>query len=281
MPTLTAEPSTVAPTAVVSAEDKFTFDLQGFILLKGVLSPAECENYIRLVEELENNPPDDAARRDRNNSTGRPCQPTLQNESGYKRLNGLLRMHSAFDAMIAHPGVYPYLEAYMDGPQLVNTWSISKSKGDGGGPWHRGVHPFHYSCRNGKIRTSMLNVIWFLTDNGPDDGCLIAVPGGHKSNLDLDWNKYKGMAMPGAQRIVGKAGDVFMFSETVLHTGAPKTTGGRRTNLYYNYGSRDYNVMTFSPEHNYHFCMPSSVRARFNEKQSQFTDWMQYAQATE
>jgi hypothetical protein len=274
-----AEPA--VRTAVVTAEERFIFDLQGCILLKNVLSADECQKYLDVVDRLEGLPHDDISRRDRYNRTGRPSQPTLQLQNSFKRLNGLLRLDPSFDALIAHPGVYPYLEAFIEGPQLINTWSITKTKGEEGGGWHRGVEPSQYSCRNGKIRTTMLNVIWFLTDNGPEDGCLIALPSGHKSHLDLEWGKYKGAAMPGSQRIVGKAGDVFMFSEAVLHTGVPKTTPGRRTNLYYNYGSRNFNVMTYSPEHNFHFCMPQSIRDRFNEKQRAFTQWMEYAQATE
>jgi hypothetical protein len=268
--------------AVVTAEERFLFDLQGFLLLPGVLSESDCEHFRARVKHYEDSAPDDAALRERNNRTGKPCQPTLELQSSLKRLNGLLRLDSAFDALIAHPKVAPYLEAFIDGPQLVNTWSISKFKGEEGrGGWHRGVQPFHYSCRNGRIRTIMLNVIWFLTDNGPEDGCLVALPGGHKSNLDLEWGKYRSTNLPGARRIIGKAGDVFMFSETVLHTGVPKTTGGCRTNLYFNYTARDYNVMTYTPEHNYHFCMPPGIRARFDEKQRQFTQWMEYANSTE
>ncbi len=268
-------------TAVVSNEDRFLFDLQGFILLRGVLSPEECRNYLGVIEELENLPHDDKARREKLNPTGRPSQPTLENNTHSKRLNGLLRLNSAFDALIAHPGVAPYLEAFMGQPQLVNTWSISKFKGQDSGGWHRGVSPIQYSCRDGNIRSAMLNTVWFLTDNGPEDGCVVALPGGHKSNRDLDWGKYKGLAMPGARPITGQPGDVFLFSETVLHNGLPKTTPGRRTNLYYNYTTRDFNVMTFSPEHNFHFCMPPSVRARFTPKQLEYTEWMQYMQATE
>jgi hypothetical protein len=124
----------------------------------------------------------------------------------------------------------------------------------------------------------MLNTVWFLTDNGPDDGCVVALPGGHKSNMDLDWRKYRGLAMPGAHAVTGQAGDVFLFSETVLHNGLTKTTPGRRTNLYYNYFSRGWDS---SMEHSYHFCMPPSVRERFNGKQKAYTEWMEHMLSVE
>ena len=276
-------PAPAVKTAVVTPEDKFLFDLQGFILLRGVLSAEECREYLALVEELEAQPHDDRARRDKLNRTGRPSQATLELSANFKRLNGLLRLNSAFDALIAHPGVAPYLDCFMGGEaQLVNTWSISKDTGhDSGAGWHRGVAPTEYTCRNGNIRSSMLNTVWFLTENGPDDGCMVALPGGHKSNFDLNFGAYHGLAMPGSRAITGQPGDVFLFSEAVLHTGLTKTTPGRRTNLYYNYTTRDFNVMTYTPEHNFHFCMPESIRARFTPKQRDYTYWMEFMQAAE
>lgn len=268
----------------VTPEERFLFDLQGFILLKGVLDADECRRYLTLIEKLESRTYDDKAKRDRMNYTGRPSQPTLDRRPTSARLNGLLRLDPAFHALIAHPRVTPYLEAFMqatpgaESPQLGNTWSISKFKGDEPMGWHRGVSPFHYSYRNGKIFTTMLNTVWFLTDNGPDDGCVVALPGGHKSNVDLDWGRYRGLAMPGARAITGQAGDVFMFSETVLHNGLTKSTPGRRTNLYYNYFSRGFDL---SPEHSYHFYMPPSVRARFDSTQRKYTEWMEQLQSVE
>lgn len=284
MSTAVQEVPTQATQVSVTAEEKFLFDLQGFILLKGVLSPEECRRYRGIIDANEAKTFDDEKQRERLNRTGRPCQPTLARNPTNVRLNGLLRMDPAFHALIAHPRVAPYLESFMqgpdrcDGPQLGNTWSISKFKGDEPMGWHRGVAPFHYSYRNGRIFTSMLNTVWFLTDNGPDDGCLVALPGGHKSNLDLEWHRYHGLAMPGSRAITGEAGDVLLFSETLLHNGLNKTTPGKRTNLYYNYFSRGMEV---TMEHAYHFIMPQSVRERFSSKQRAYTEWMEYSAAVE
>jgi ectoine hydroxylase-related dioxygenase (phytanoyl-CoA dioxygenase family) len=271
-------------TPAITLEDRFLFDLQGFILLKGVLSPQECQKLLSVVEDHETRTFDDQEKRESVNRSGRPSQPTLQKHPTFIRLNGLLRMDSAFDPLIAHPRVAPYLEAFMegtedsDGPQLGNTWSISKFKGNEPMGWHRGATPYHYNYRNGKIFNAMVNTVWFLTDNGPDDGCMVALPGGHKSNIDLDWSKHSGLRMPGAQPVTGQAGDVFIFSETVLHNGLAKTTPGRRTNLYFNYFSRGWNS---SLEHIYHFSMPPSIRARFTAKQRRYTEWMDYSIAAE
>lgn len=85
-----------------------------------------------------------------------------------------------FDTLIAHPRILPYLDAFVDDPQLVNTWSLSKRKGAGveKGGWHGGLEPRHYAVDvGGQVRTQMLNVIWSLTDNGPGDGEMTVMPG--------------------------------------------------------------------------------------------------------
>jgi hypothetical protein len=264
----------------VSVEEKFLFDLQGYLLLRGVLSTAECNAFRDVLGKLQSREyPDDWIRN---------LAPELQQKSlptcdrrtpGQVRFNGLPRLDPAFDSVIAHHRILPYLQAFMDHPQLINSWSIEKEKGSDTGVWHRGVPPTEYSCRNGVIRTRMLNVVFFLTDNGPEDGCVVAVPGSHKNNLDLPLSNYKNLEMPGSVAVTGKAGDVFLFSEAVIHNGLPKTTEDTRSNLYFNYAARDFNVMIYEPHNNHHFCLPPEIRERFTPQAKAVTQWMQWAHA--
>ena len=164
----------------------------------------------------------------------------------------------------------------MGEPQLINTWSIAKSKGAAFSGWHRGVPTTDFSYRNGTIRPRMFNTVYLLTDNGPEDGCVVAIPGSHKSNIDIDLKAHPANEMPGATPIVGKAGDVLLFSEATLHDGLPKTTDGIRTNLYYNYVHAHYNGMMREPKRCPHFYFPAAIRDRFNDEQREMTGWMKY-----
>lgn len=264
----------------ITTEQRFLFDLQGFLILRGVLTSAECAGYRETLERLEKQDFDDSWA-ERFRDRGEPLPTCDRRKPDTVRFNGLLRLDSSFDALIDHPGVFPCLQEFTGNPQLINTWSILKSRGADAGGWHRGVPTTNYSYSNGTIRSRMLNVVYFLTDNGPEDGCVVAIPGSHKSNFDLKWHEYKGLEMPGSVPVTGRAGDVFMFSETTIHDGLPKTTDGRRINLYYNYSTLDFNVMTYSPEHNRHFCMPPSIRDRFTPQQKAATRWMEFAHADE
>ncbi len=255
----------------VNIEERFHFDLNGFLHLRGVLSEQECRELGETLRRLEGQNYEDLWIAEKG-----PGRPTKElNREGQVRLNGLPRLDPIFDRLIAHPVIVPFLEEFVGKPQLINTWSISKCKGAVDGGWHRGVEPTDFSCRNGEIRSRMLNVVFFLTDNGPDDGCVVAIPGSHKSNIDLTWREYEGLEMPGSVPVTGKAGDVFLFSEAVIHNGLLKKTEGVRANLYYNYVHAHYNVMMREPKNCHHFCFPPGIRKRFNAEEKAMTAWME------
>jgi ectoine hydroxylase-related dioxygenase (phytanoyl-CoA dioxygenase family) len=269
----------------VTPEETFLFDLQGFLLLKNVLSPEECREILAALRRAESRSYDDSAWMKAALGEKKPMA-TRHVSEGSVRLNGLMRLDPVFDTLMDHPRVLPRLKEFMGSPQLINTWSISKEKGTPGGNWHRGLPPTDYTFRNntgsggyyasGSIRTGMLNVVWFLTDNGPEDGCVTAIPGSHKNNIDLPWNDYKDLGMPGSIAVTGKAGDVFMFSESVIHNGLPKSTGGTRSNLYYNYMRRGFHPGEVEPHNLQHFFMPADVRARFTPQRRELTRWMEH-----
>ena len=61
---------------------------------------------------------------------------------------------SAFDGLIAHPRILPFLREFMEAPQLVNTWSISKRQGNVGGGFHAGARPHEFAVDvSGKIHS--------------------------------------------------------------------------------------------------------------------------------
>lgn len=242
-------------------------------MLRGVLTLPECDELLAVIRELETCDYDDVWLKEKG-----PGRPTKEdNRNNQIRLNGLPRLHPIFDSLISHKTVLLFLDEFVGKPQLINTWSISKWKGAEFSSWHRGVPTTDYSYRNGDIRSRMLNTVWFLTENGPNDGCVVAVPGSHKSQVDIDLKTHRAYDMPNATPVTGEPGDLLIFSEATLHDGLPKTTDGIRTNLYYNYVHDHYNVMYREPKNCHHFYFPPHIRDRFNEKQKELTAWMEYA----
>ena len=261
----------------IPLEDRFLFDLQGFIVLRGVLSASECDELLGILQNLEAQDYMDTWQE--NLPEGIKGRPTRESDVPHQiRLNGLPRLDAGFDRVIAHPAVLPYLNAFVGEPQLINTWSISKHRDTPQGGWHRGVPTSDYTYHRNSIRSRMLNTVYFLTENGAEDGCIMALPGSHKSHMDLTWSQYEGLEMPGSRAVTGAPGDVLLFSEALMHTGLRKTTSGIRSNLYYNYVHAHYNVMMREPGNRYHFYFPPDVRNRFTPEQLEMTRWMEFTQ---
>ncbi|HYE05545.1 MAG TPA: phytanoyl-CoA dioxygenase family protein [Planctomycetota bacterium] len=290
--------ATAAPLVEASAAERFAFDLQGFIVLRGVLTRPECDSLAAAVRRLEDAPRDDDAWRARLRPENRAAAaPTRWEQAAFGvRMNGLLRLDPIFHALIDHPRVLPLLRSFMDRPQLINTWSIAKRGGTGDNGWHRGASPLSYWCRDGQIRTTMLNVVWFLSRNGPEDGCMMIAPGSHKSGLallsegseripvlpgghDFDYHdpRYARLALPGSTIVNAEPGDVLLMSESVLHGGLPRTTPGVRTNLYFNHLEAVRATALVEPGNMRHFWLPETMRAAMTPTQREVTAWMEYA----
>lgn len=259
----------------ISMEHRFHFDLAGFLILRNVLTSEVCDAFLGVLSRLESQTYDDVWQTTLKSGRGKNPNPTRDDRRDCQiRMNGLPRLNPIFDRLIDHPSILPYLKEFVGEPQLVNTWSISKFKGAQQAGWHRGAPVVDYSYRNGDIRSRMLNVVYFLTDNGPEDGCIVAIPGSHKSNFDLKWQGYQGLNMPGSVAVTGKKGDVFLFSETVIHNGLPKTTDGVRSNLYFNYAHAQFNPVNKDPRNTHQKYFPPDMRARFSPTQKELTAWM-------
>mgnify|MGYP002032517327 CR=1 FL=1 len=132
---------------MISDEDRFQFDLAGFIVLRGVLTGTECDEILSVLNDLETRDYEDVWLKE----TG-ARRPTKETHRDHQiRLNGLPRLHSAFDRLIDHDTLVPYLFEFVGDPQLINTWSISKAKGSAFSGWHRGIPTTDYTYRNGDI----------------------------------------------------------------------------------------------------------------------------------
>ena len=169
----------------VTDDEKFLFDLQGYLILHGAIDRDLIQAIDRAVVENE------AIDHDESWADGLPVVTAAHfiKDTWVEhqiRLNGLPRLDPIFDELIAHPALMPYLTEFMGEPQLVNTWSISKYEGRGASGWHHGIPTEQYTVRDGVIRSTMVNVAIMLTPNHPGDGCFIVIPGSHKKNLELD-----------------------------------------------------------------------------------------------
>ncbi len=256
-------------TSAISERDIIQFDCQGFIILRDVLNQDEI-NLLKLeLDRLENQVYDDSDWIDERS------MPTKSVFAEATRLNGLPRLSTAFDFIIGHERVQPYLDAFVNNPMLVNTWYINKNQGKGSVGWHSGIDAFRHFSYNNQPFTSMLNMIWALDDNNEETGCPIALPGSHKRSFNFT-EHYELLEMPGSVPVLLNPGDVFIFSEATMHGGLPRKAPGSRKNLYINYIDGRSGI-TNSEGNLHHYWLPPEVRARFPEYKQSLFEWMKYS----
>lgn len=261
----------------VTDEERFLFDIQGFLVLRSAIEPDLVAALDTAVVANEAKDHDERWAENLPVVHGQHFTKDTHIESQI-RLNGLPRLDPVFDQLIAHPSYLPYLKAFMGEPQLVNTWSISKYEGREATDWHHGLPIEDYTVRSGEIFSPMLNVITMLTPNHSGDGCFTVIPGSHKKNFTLNHKRWgsAGLDTPGAIEITGEPGDVFLFTEALTHAGARKTTRRRRTTLQYNHVHQHRCSPMWDHHNARHYWMPPSIRARFSHPQRELTRWMSY-----
>lgn len=213
---------------MVSADERFLFDNQGYLHLRGALSPAEVSELLRLVEE--NKGKDIAA---------------INEDASYaaKQLNRpLSRMVDAdvrFARLLDHPAAAPYLREFAgEDYRHIDNDLYFTYPGFAGGGWHRGVaaHPTGHVV-DGQFICPMVKVFYCLTDVGPGQGEFTVIPGSHKSQFAVDTKR---LDLPG-QHIFSdvRAGDVIIFNEALLHNGRPNPSEKTRITLIVNFGRAD------------------------------------------
>lgn len=202
----------------VTAEEKLIFDLEGYLVIRNVLTPAEVAELNRIADAKF---------------------PRVPGTTG-QRTSRVTRWGPAFQALIDHPRILPYLIEFIDPKfRLDHDYCIFMRAGDAGGQLHggegrEGDHWYRY--RDGVIRNGLCVITFFLTPAGRGDGGFACVPGSHKSNfiraIPPEVRSFERPAHYVVQPAV-EAGDALMFTEALVHgTMSWRATHERRALLY-------------------------------------------------
>jgi len=202
-------------------EERFSFDLEGYLILKQVLTANEVAALNAIARERFGAP-----------------------ESGtYQRLFGASRWGAPYQALIDHPRITPFLDEVL-GPKfrLDHDYGLFMTKGGRDQDLHGGAtskNPDHwYAYRDGVIRCGLTVVEFFLTPAYPGDGGFCCIPGSHKSNfpasLPRDVRRYERIPHYVFQPAV-ETGDAIIFSEALIHGTIPWTAERERLAILYKY----------------------------------------------
>ena len=152
---------------VLSDEETFRFDLQGYLVVPAVLTRAECDDLSRLADAVWPRQPDDGA---------------------FRRTASVSQWGKAFLDLMDHPKVLPYLIELIGGRlRIDHDYSIFMQKGAEANKLHGGPrlvetdHWYYYS--DGVMRNGLTVATWNLTDAPQGAGGFVCIPGSHKTHF--------------------------------------------------------------------------------------------------
>lgn len=190
----------------MTEEQKFLFDLKGWLLVPGVLGADQCKELREFCHKLRHTP-DQLAPKDRHSFSG-PAADLIDHPVA----TGILREILGHDSS---PNAWGFR---LDGSYLQYRHEGDKGiDPHGGGP---AVGPmFAYQCKNQKIYSALTRVVWELNPVEKGAGGTLLLSGSHKSNFNVpkehmnrDSWVYETYSCP--------EGSLLFFSENLCHLGA-------------------------------------------------------------
>eukprot|EP00928_Gymnodinium_smaydae_P072571 TRINITY_DN55910_c0_g1_i1.p1 TRINITY_DN55910_c0_g1~~TRINITY_DN55910_c0_g1_i1.p1 ORF type:complete len:356 (-),score=63.35 TRINITY_DN55910_c0_g1_i1:74-1069(-) len=228
-------PETHAVSEHMSETERFLFDLDGFLVVRGVLTPEE----LRALNAAVDAHADEACERldpELRNAQERTPLAGSDASKGRRDLGGMLgwdKPHcEPFRALLDHPRLVPYLVDLLGAgyrldhlPLVISQHKGSEGFSLHGGPLTKrgGLNPtLQYRCFNGDIYNSLLAMSVQLSDHNPGDGGFCVVRGSHKINFPVPEAMVNGSDMRDhLHQPVTKAGDIVFFSEATVHGALP------------------------------------------------------------
>ena len=201
-------------------EEKFLFDLHGYLVIKNVLTQAEVAEMNAIADVKF---PRDGAQGDR-------------------RTGKISLWGAPYQALLDHPKILPYLTELIDSKfRLDHDYCIFMDAGSTGGhlhggEGHEGDHWYKY--RDGQMRNGLCVVTFFLSPAAVGDGGFACIPGTHKSNfihnVPREVMRFERAADYVVQPPVA-AGDALIFTEALIHGTMPWRAAHERRALLYKF----------------------------------------------
>lgn len=226
----------------MNEEELYLFDLNGYLVLEEVLTPAEVDEANAAIDRHA-----DAVNIRLGDLSLAGESTTLGGTTGRGDLGGMLGWEEpwrdVFRLMLSHPRIVRFLNQIV-GPGFRMDHSpglITMRKGAEGCTLHGSSGPHfdpnqYYVYRDGQMHNGLTVVAWQLEDVEEGDGGLCLIPGSHKANFACPrpiklWHRRREIVRP----ITCRAGDVVIFTEAVTHGTLPWRSERERRSLLYRY----------------------------------------------
>jgi len=230
----------------MTEDERYLFDLNGYLIVRGVLTPEEVEEANAAIDGHAH---EMVERSDPNLRNAKAGTRFFGQGPGRMDLGRCLEWGEedsrVFKSILAHPRLVPIFHGILGKGYRMDhlPMILAQNAGSEGFQLHGGTvdctsgeyNPhLAYNCHHGTIRSALLGCNVILRDHNAGDGGFCIVPGSHKSNFKMpkgmvDGEKYEEFIVQPAS----KAGDVILFSEGTVHGAKEwKSSVQRRTALF-------------------------------------------------
>ena len=230
-----------------TAEKDYLFDVQGYLILRGVLSPDRLRRINAWVDAQQNK-----------NLTSGDWLGNVEvhtygsGTDGVNFQNVMEADDPVFQECIDNPAYLGDVRRYVEtGKHRLSIDECFLNVRQGGGyiPTHSGGDNVRFtglfSWHDGQWAVGQINVLMALRDIGPGDGGTTLIPGSHKARvkhpLEAESDKplwdlsASGPDTLGMCEVNLKAGDAVMFTDGICHGSMPRTNAGERRIMVYRY----------------------------------------------
>lgn len=222
----------------VTDEDRYLFDLNGYVVFEQALTPEEVG---RLNESLDEHQFEvDALTSPRPKSNGASSVRTgVVYQERFRARREFLYWGQQFRDLIDHPAVLPALKEWVDPcVRLDHYYPVFKRAGARDHDLHYGATPHipvaHYHTKDGRIYAGFTVVSWALRDMPAGQGGFGCIPGSHKASIPVPPGITASSRNP-AVEVHMRAGDVLIFTEALTHGAYAWTAAHDRRSLLFKY----------------------------------------------
>ncbi len=215
----------------MTAEEKYLFDLMGYIVVEDVLEPAEVAELNELLDRYDL----------WQNKGKEPFVEQWNYSDDFIIVGPVHRWDDAFRRLIGDERIRSYLFDLVGEQVRYDVGhAILMRKGDKSLTLHGGSTPFNpaqcYAWHQGTIYNSLIAISFALVDALPEQGGFAAIPGSHKANFACPDNfKTFEKVGPWIQEVAIKAGSAIIFSEAMTHGTWPWRADHERRQVLYKY----------------------------------------------
>ncbi len=233
---------------VVSDLDIYLFDLRGYIVVEGALTPTEVDELNAGLDAIPKLAPGEWHGYINGHSYG-----DVTSGVNYQQV---YEAGEPFEKLIDHPSWYDHVRHFVGGqgtfdshhgPLFIDeAFANFRQPGEAIGihsGGHHAIKRIQYRVRDGRFMCGQVNVLVALTDIGPGDGGTMLIPGSHKQNFphphESDHTMRENASVDGIEGAIEvhlKKGDAAVFVDTLAHGSAKRSNAGTRRVIIYRYG---------------------------------------------